>query len=737
MAGSQLKKLRNELKSKGLIGQTNTKSRNKKNKTPNDTRRSDRQEIISEIRNKFNVFDSRVNRVKRDVTTIENGKFVKVGTSDQSNPVKLNSFMTKNLKTAYDLHKKSKGKNGKLVDRRFGENSGLSQEEKMLQRFVKERESQSKRNKFSLESDEEMDDDDEEVDFTLTHSGKVLADEDRMQVDQPEEEEEEEVPGRKKSKAEVMKEIMAKSKFHKAERQKLFNKTQTEIENLDDNFQDIWSEIGATQGNQQFKEKKPEDISYDEKVRGLVYDKRAVPADKTKTEEEIQKEYNDKIKKLEDDRLKRMEGERDAEGDDLGEFWGEESDDESSGGQDVELEGEEGKEEVDFPLSYDAFCNAIEKDDKNDKGVDYINQIIKTYKPHLRQGNKERMNKFVSILFKYTINNPDDEIIQILKKLSESYNEELVKSIREEMVSIHERIINKALVKSDLVFFNLCGFIFSSSDKYHLIIIPNLILMNEILSTFVSQDINEKIELPLIGQCLFIVDSLLQYQRISKRFEPEINNCLIMILSQLVDQVKQTKSSDHFIALDSLFDTKDSSIAIKYVNKAYNLISKVIDTFKDYSAFKTIIQEFVHLLAVYKGKQIGDEKLLQNTINKLTRLEKNTELVPLTLQTHRKLAIKTLQPKFEDNFNPNKNYDLDLNKQEIDKMKKQFKKEKKETVKDIRRQNAFETNEKLSEKIKMYDEYHSKMANIVNLISTIEGKERNDYEKEKRRAAKK
>lgn len=67
----------------------------------------------------------------------------------------------------------------------------------------------------------------------------------------------------------------------------------------------------------------------------MTYDRRAAPADRTKTEEELRREHEEKMKKLEQDRLKRMEGfnDREAEADDLdGDgFWGGDSENEENG----------------------------------------------------------------------------------------------------------------------------------------------------------------------------------------------------------------------------------------------------------------------------------------------------------------------------------------------------------------------------------------------------------------------
>lgn len=757
MAGSQLKKLRNELKQQGLIGQTNVKNKklNKKSKTPSETRRQDQTDIINGIRQKFNVFDSKVNRVKRDVTTLQNGKLVKLGETDLNNPIKSNSFMNKQLKTAYNLSKNQKSKSGKFLDKRFGENDkNLTDEEKMLQRFIREREHQNKRSRFLLESDDEDDefdnyeDHDDDDGFTLTHAGKVLPDEDRSGPMLVDEDVAESNKNKKKTKAEVMKEVIAKSKFYKQQRQKLHNQTQQEVQNLDEDFQDIMGEIRDTKvGNNAFSSKTPEEIEYDNKVRELVYDKRSVPADITKTEEEARKEHEDRMKKLEEDRLKRMEGDRDTEADDLDEFWEdlEEEEQPHEGESDDDIEDDQLQEkdeevkELDSSLTFEHFMNSIQS---KEPPVDYINKMVKAYQPHLRIGNKDRMNKLVGFIFRYLMINPDDEVIKVLKHLSQKYNEQLVAELKSEIAGIHQNADDQLLEKKNLIYFALSGMLFSSSDRYHLIIIPNLILMGEILIKFINERFVENFkgtneDLTIIGQVLFVIDTMLQYQRYSKRYIPEIISTidkLLVILRHDVDSKRQeTKDKSNQISISEIYQPSTSTI-IKYINKMYQQISDVFDMYKEYDIITDIIDNWESELTQYQNLQLGDTEALTSLINRLTKYSANNQIrAPLTLQSHRKLAIKTYQPKFDENFNPNKNYDLNLDRQEVQKLKHQYKKERKDTLKDLRRQNRFEGNEQLQEKIKKYDEYHSKMANIVNSISTVEGQERNEYQREKKR----
>jgi nucleolar protein 14 len=131
---------------------------------------------------------------------------------------------------------KNKHRRGGIIDKRFGENNpSLTPEERMLERFTKEKQRSSKGGSSLFN----LDDDDDE--FSLTHYGQSLANMDdfddaglglsdeegegrggqmdgkivsRMHFggfddeEQPEED-------RHKSKNEVMKEIIAKSKMHK------------------------------------------------------------------------------------------------------------------------------------------------------------------------------------------------------------------------------------------------------------------------------------------------------------------------------------------------------------------------------------------------------------------------------------------------------------------------------------------------------------------------------------------
>ncbi|CUM67679.1 uncharacterized protein PRCAT00005381001 [Priceomyces carsonii] len=781
MAGSQLKELKAALKSNGLIGQTNIKKRNKKSKTPSETRRQDRDKIIGNIRNEFNQFDQRVNRTKHDVTTIQGGKFVKVGSKQHNDTSRSKAEIQRAMRAAYESEKSKANSAGGLVDRRFGErNQDLTPEERMLERFTRERQASSKKSAFSLASDDEDEFDEDDGGFTLTHAGEEL--------DLPNDDEglgegvvaSDQEPLRKKSKNEVMKEIIAKSKFYKQQRQAEFQKTQAQIDDLDDDFGDVMTEINQVgKPPSKFSSKTQEQIDYDSKVRELAYDRRSVPSERTKTDEEITKEWEDRQKKLEADRENRMKGleSREAEADDLEDFWvGSDEDDNEQinsspkSGDEKEVGNDTDSEQISddsrfkkvvlptLPLTQEAlldYFSSVVDDDK----ANSIKRLLDSHKPHLAPGNKEKMDLFVGVLLEYILHlsgqpsvNSEliEQLIKILKTTSESYNKSLVEKARDIINEVESRATTSQFAKEDLVFFTIIGYLFSTSDHYHLVVTPTTLLMTKYLSSFQT----EKATIPRLGQGIYISELLLNYQRYSKRFIPEVLSFLEKSLFTLTPEPEKMsdlylsnsnfkKSALHLskkekwdieddLRIGDLFSVDSSEIKVKLLRRTLRIIDKLVDLWRDKSSLVEVIDTFISPLKHLMKYTTAPASLL----TKLDKLRTNAanHRTPLTLQHHRALAIATFAPKFEENFNPDKkSYDVNRERQELNKIKNEIKKEKKSALKDIRNQSKFIAREQIGEKKKMYSDYHKKMASIVNSISTVEGAAKNQYDKEKKR----
>ncbi|KAJ3152193.1 nucleolar complex protein 14 [Geranomyces variabilis] len=359
--GSALKRLKASLKDAGVIGK-HQKISKKKTTTQRAAalgERKEAREILRGMSTKSrdnNPFEVKVNRQKHDVL----GRKVKGSTGK---PGLVRKRGEENRKRTLAVEMDRKNKDSAFVDRRFGENdANMSMEDKMLERFMKEKSKRSDRgNAFNLE-----DDDDEMME--LTHMGQSLnafddaglkrvpgedEDSDSGQIDKDtvkythfggfsEDEGEDDGTGKRKSKNEVMKEVIAKSKLHKRERQMLKEKDEDLADELDAQLDDIRKLLvpnkpapfkaydgltGATDSNtipvsnkrgqdaasvektkRAREEDSDDDDDYDRFVRELASERRAKPTDRLKTEEELVRDEAARLEQLEKDRQRRMLG---------------------------------------------------------------------------------------------------------------------------------------------------------------------------------------------------------------------------------------------------------------------------------------------------------------------------------------------------------------------------------------------------------------------------------------------
>ncbi len=224
----------------------------------------------------------------------------------------------------------------------------------MLERFTREKQLRHKKSSaFDLE--------DEDIPGELTHMGQSLSldgsalvddfDEEDLELsnadDHPSDEErqalkrrrseledqedeagdEEDRPERKKSKQEVMKELIAKSKLHKYERQAAKDDDEDLREQLDKEMPNIHELLRGiapkrpTAPSVDIQGMNPEraallkgtdkikfDKEYDLRLRQMAQDKRSKPTEKSKTEGEVAEETARKLQELEAKRLRRMQG---------------------------------------------------------------------------------------------------------------------------------------------------------------------------------------------------------------------------------------------------------------------------------------------------------------------------------------------------------------------------------------------------------------------------------------------
>ncbi|KAJ5339119.1 RRNA maturation protein (Nop14) [Penicillium brevicompactum] len=406
MPPSQLKQLKASLRDNGVLGPQKSKKEKRQNaKTGVGAKNRNQREVaLQAIRDRFNPFEikSTNKSSKFDVTTRDGNTTAGGG----ARPGVTKSLGEERRRATLLKEMNSRNKIGGLVDRRFGENDPtMTPEERAAERFA--RESQRKMRKesmFNLEDDEE--------ELQLTHMGQSLAldgpnqddfdagdleeagsddessrkrkrfedleeGQDQDQEDFIDYEDGEDQPGRKKTKAEVMKEVIAKSKFYKAERQQLKDDDEDLREALDKELPDLFEALRGLKApakpeapKQDFSEMNPEraalleqsqnmnpEKEYDQRLRQLTFDQRSKPTDRTKTEEEKVEEEAERLKKLESDRLRRMRGE-------------ELSDEEADNMDMDELPEDEDESEIDDATHFGLPAYPMPTDSRPDMGVE-------------------------------------------------------------------------------------------------------------------------------------------------------------------------------------------------------------------------------------------------------------------------------------------------------------------------------------------------------------------------------
>eukprot|EP00897_Mesotaenium_endlicherianum_P006282 jgi/Mesen1/5682/ME000288S04895 len=323
-----------------------------------------------------NLFERLWNRKKFDVL----GKKVK---GEQKKLGKARGDAIERRKATLLQEYQQRGKANAFLDRRFGESDeGLSQEEKAIMRFQKERQAQmNRKSKFSLGDNDGGEDgaalgEEEEV---LTHGGAALSHlddfTDDVQLDDEDDDRDRALnaemvrrmnfgggfvpkfrtPGdgdddagdddRPKTKKEVMDEIISKSKFFKAQKAKEKEEDHDLLAQLDTDFRHLAESqaiarlarpkkgdvlLGKKGGKAEAEKGEVDD--YERMAKEMVFDLRAHAGDRVKTPEENAAAERKRLEALEKKRKKRMLGEDDTDDED-GEEEDEGDDEEGGGGK--------------------------------------------------------------------------------------------------------------------------------------------------------------------------------------------------------------------------------------------------------------------------------------------------------------------------------------------------------------------------------------------------------------------
>ncbi|KAK3648857.1 nucleolar complex protein 14 [Elasticomyces elasticus] len=832
MPPSQLKALKTSLREKGITAPSKSR-KDKKNGPPTTTSGRDRATALAKIRTEMNPYEYRhiSSRPAKFPSTSVKGSYkdvllrrpgVSVSKGEEVRRKQLLPEMRGRLKS------------GGLVDRRIGEgDGGMGEEERAVARFARER----GRNVFDLEgSDEEGG-----GGGLLTHGGRAIADleDDDMKLSGDEggsdeddgflvrkrqrEDEEDEVvdeqPDVKKSKKEVMTELIAKSKLHKYERQKTKEDDDDLRDKLDAGMADLLPLLRAQVANNlppppppkpvevdgDVSKINPErqklldgmdrgaaDREYEKRLRELARDTRAAPSDRTKTAEEKAKDAAEKVKELVIRREKRMRGEAvsddeeveherdDSEeaavvdeygneelGDDAEEFGlasaavakvekvqhvdeddfdfdadlvasASEADEESASEDDSEVEDDdaapaaEDNEEDEFisgilgrganavpiadpstktantseslacPRTHADFLALIKDNAVEELELPTLIQRLRSqYLPSLAAENKAKMENFSRVLVEHLVYMAEhdqemavmEQVIRHLHSLSRTYAVAIAEALRARLGAWVEGSSSSeggggglGVGKGDLVVLVAIGEIYPTSDHFHQVVTPAFTGVGRWLglNAGVKGMGGEKgrVGALMVGLCVKWVGG-------SGRFVPEAVRFTLAALG-----------------------SRGGAIGEHLEN-----LKGMADLWKEKSAFLEIFSPFVPIL-----RQLG--KPARPTLQHLTALLDASRQArkPLMLHHHRPQALRLSNPKFEEGFNPDRHYDPDRERSEAGKLKKEFKREKKGAVRELRKDANFVAREQLRSK-RVEDEEHKRRER--RLVAEIQSESRN------------
>ncbi|RDL36838.1 Uncharacterized protein BP5553_06190 [Venustampulla echinocandica] len=899
MPPSQLKRLKASLREQGLVGPQQSKKQRKQNAQNgvNKEKRVHKKAALEGIREQFNPFEFKLSGKpqKFEVTT---SKPKEIGLVRRPGLAK--GLTEERLAKAYELDMIRRRKVGGIVDKRFGENDpSMAPEEKMLERFTFEKQRHHKYSSaFDLEDDDAQGelthmgkslsldgpaivDDFDEGDLELSDAGDHPSDEEGQarkrrrssaagEGEEGADEDEQQLPERKKSKNEVMQEVIAKSKFHKYERQNAKDEDEDLREELDKELPNIHAllrgiaprappapaEIVPGMNPDRAAllsgaDKTKFDKEYDLRLKQMVLDKRAKPTQRTKTEDEIIEEESRKLQELEAKRQRRMEGAPESgDEEDVGDMEVEEYDEDEFGlgsginarptmaelgvededdflidddlvasGSELELSDEEASsdeadeaeeeedtdflkgllteeeskrpefltganapiDETDLPvkngvngdLAYTFDCPESHKQLLEiTKGIalldlpTVVQRIRALYHPKLKAENKEKLGRFALSLIDhifYLPNQPNrppfsvlETLIRHIHSLSKTYTVAIANSFRGYLEDLHQ---SRSLspTAGDLVILTAIGSIFPTSDHFHQVVTPAILSMGRYLGLKVPRSLSD------YATGAYMCTLCLQYQRLSKRYVPEvvtfIENALCALAPTKLSKppgsfpyhepktpvrIQNSTGSPRQLSLydgvaQELSEEDEASLKAALLDTNLSLAEVAADTWTGKSSFLEIFEPVLKILQ-HLGTKSCQSRLSSNTQKRVTKLTQKFTLLlksaqvarrPLELHHHRPLAIKTAIPKFEESFNPDKHYDVDRERVDAAKLRKEYKREKKGAIRELRKDAAVVARESLREKRERDEAYEKKYKRLVAEIQGEEGKEQKAYEREK------
>jgi nucleolar protein 14 len=417
------------------------------------------------------------------------------------------------------------------------------------------------------------------------------------------------------------------------------------------------------------------------------------------------------------------------------------------------------------PESYEDLIQAVSPYPREKLPI-IIQQIRTQYSAGLDSRNKERLVNFAKALVDFVaapldvINNTTFEVLESvirhIHSLAKKYPSEIAQQFR-----IHLKTISESrptsLLTGDLVLLTAAGSIFPTSDHFHQVVTPAMLCIGRYLGQKVPRTLADYATGTYLGVLA------IQYQQLSKRYMPELMNFSLNTLCSLAavpspvvlggfpihtpaegtrvsgaQMVEVRRLSFNDCVDGELFEEASASCKVALISTNIGLLETASDAWSGKPSFLEVFDPVSRVLKHLASPLCRSELppalagRIDKASSKADRALKIAELSRRTLELHhhRPIAIKTYDPKWEDNFDPKKHYDPDTDRAEQAKLKAEIKREKKGALSELRKDARFLAREKLKIQKAKDEVYERKMKRTIAEIQNEGGREANEYERE-------
>ncbi|KAM0983748.1 hypothetical protein ACFX2C_011251 [Malus domestica] len=392
---------------------------------------------------------------------------------------------------------------------------------------------------------------------------------------------------------------------------------------------------------------------------------------------------------------------------------------------------------IEAPKSFEEF-GALVDNLSNADIVLIINRIRKSNAIKLAAENRKKMQVFYGVLLQYfaILANRKPLNMELLNFLVKPLIDMSMETPYFAAICARERILRARTEFSETVknpeqsywpssktifLLRLWSLIFPCSDFRHVVMTPATLLMCEYLARSPIMSGRDT----AVGS--FLCSMLLSITKQSQKFCPEAVMFLTTLLMAAKDRKPMPSQNSHFCHLMELKAIRPLLCINESVGQVNPLnFLTIMDLPEDSSFFRsddfrasvlvTVIETLLLLLEVAEQDnipQVLTDKLKDVAELIKTRADKHHILrQPLQLRKQKPVAIKMLNPKFEENFVKGRDYDPDWERAERRKMKKLLKQEAKGAIRELRKDNSFLYEVKARDKALMEEEKAEKYGKV-------------------------